>query len=315
MARKDFLDIASLTREEVDLLLDQATPFKELFTRSVKKVPALKGKSVLMLFYEPSTRTLSSFEVAAKRLSADVIDLDVPHSSVTKGETVKDTVDTLQAMRADYIVVRHKMSGLPQAIARQTRASVINAGDGAHAHPTQALLDAFTLREVFPDLSGRKVLIAGDILHSRVARSTSRLLLKLGVEVGFLGPGSLIPRSGPEGIRRFTDFDEALRWKPDTVYLLRVQMERQDAQYFPGVQEYHRVYGITSERLDRIRGEGVYVMHPGPVNRGVELCHEVMDYERSLINQQVENGIAARMAVLYSLKPQTDPQDTDQGHI
>ena len=315
MARKDFLDIASLTREEVDLLLDQATPFKELFTRSVKKVPALKGKSVLMLFYEPSTRTLSSFEVAAKRLSADVIDLDVPHSSVTKGETVKDTVDTLQAMRADYIVVRHKMSGLPQAIARQTRASVINAGDGAHAHPTQALLDAFTLREVFPDLSGRKVLIAGDILHSRVARSTSKLLLKLGVEVGFLGPGSLIPRSGPEGIRRFTDFDEALRWKPDTVYLLRVQMERQDAQYFPGVQEYHRVYGITSERLDRIRGEGVYVMHPGPVNRGVELCHEVMDYERSLINQQVENGIAARMAVLYSLKPQTDLQDTDQGHI
>ena len=315
MARKDFLDIASLTREEVDLLLDQATPFKELFTRSVKKVPALKGKSVLMLFYEPSTRTLSSFEVAAKRLSADVIDLDVPHSSVTKGETVKDTVDTLQAMRADYIVVRHKMSGLPQAIARQTRASVINAGDGAHAHPTQALLDAFTLREVFPDLSGRRVLIAGDILHSRVARSTSRLLLKLGVEVGFLGPGSLIPRSGPEGIRRFTDFDEALRWKPDTVYLLRVQMERQDAQYFPGVQEYHRVYGITSERLDRIRGEGVYVMHPGPVNRGVELCHEVMDYERSLINQQVENGIAARMAVLYSLKPQTDLQDADQGHI
>ena len=315
MARKDFLDIASLTREEVDLLLDQATPFKELFTRSVKKVPALKGKSVLMLFYEPSTRTLSSFEVAAKRLSADVIDLDVPHSSVTKGETVKDTVDTLQAMRADYIVVRHKMSGLPQAIARQTRASVINAGDGAHAHPTQALLDAFTLREVFPDLSGRKVLITGDILHSRVARSTSRLLLKLGVEVGFLGPGSLLPRSGPERIRRFTDFDEALRWKPDTVYLLRVQMERQDAQYFPGVQEYHRVYGITSERLDRIRGEGVYVMHPGPVNRGVELCHEVMDYERSLINQQVENGIAARMAVLYSLKPQTDLQDTDQGHI
>ncbi|HAO94984.1 MAG: aspartate carbamoyltransferase [Roseibacillus sp.] len=315
MARKDFLDIASLTREEVDLLLDQATPFKELFTRSVKKVPALKGKSVLMLFYEPSTRTLSSFEVAAKRLSADVIDLDVPHSSVTKGETVKDTVDTLQAMRADYIVVRHKMSGLPQAIARQTRASVINAGDGAHAHPTQALLDAFTLREVFPDLAGRKVLIAGDILHSRVARSTSRLLLKLGVEVGFLGPGSLLPLSGPEEIRRFTDFDEALRWKPDTVYLLRVQMERQDAQYFPGVQEYHRVYGITSERLDRIRGEGVYVMHPGPVNRGVELCHEVMDYERSLINQQVENGIAARMAVLYSLKPQTDLQDTDQGHI
>ncbi len=287
-------------------MLDQATPFKELFTRSVKKVPTLKGKSVLMLFYEPSTRTLSSFEVAAKRLSADVIELDVPHSSVTKGETVKDTVDTLQAMRADYIVVRHKMSGLPRAIARHTRASVINAGDGAHAHPTQALLDAFTLKEVFPDLSGRKVLIAGDILHSRVARSTSRLFLKLGVEVGFLGPGSLVPRIGPEGITRFTDFDEALRWGPDAVYLLRVQMERQEAQYFPSVHEYHRVYGVTQERFEHIKGEGTYIMHPGPVNRGVELCHEVMDYERSLINQQVENGIAARMAVLYWLKPQTD---------
>ena len=309
MARKDFLDIASLSREEVDLLLDQATPFKELFTRSVKKVPTLKGKSVLMLFYEPSTRTLSSFEVAAKRLSADVIELDVPHSSVTKGETVKDTVDTLQAMRADYIVVRHKMSGLPRAIARQTRASVINAGDGAHAHPTQALLDAFTLKEVFPDLSGRKVLIAGDILHSRVARSTSRLFLKLGVEVGFLGPGSLVPRMGPEGITRFTDFDEALRWGPDAVYLLRVQMERQEAQYFPSVHEYHRVYGVTQERFEHIKGEGTYIMHPGPVNRGVELCHEVMDYERSLINQQVENGIAARMAVLYWLKPQTDSEE------
>ncbi len=310
MARKDFLDIASLSREEVDLLLDQATPFKDLFTRSVKKVPTLKGKSVLMLFYEPSTRTLSSFEVAAKRLSADVIDLDVPHSSVTKGETVKDTVDTLQAMRADYIVVRHKMSGLPRAIARQTRASVINAGDGAHAHPTQALLDAFTLKEVFPDLSGRKVLIAGDILHSRVARSTSRLFLKLGVEVGFLGPGSLVPRMGTEGITRFTDFDEALGWGPDAVYLLRVQMERQEAQYFPSVHEYHRVYGVTQERFERIRGEGTYIMHPGPVNRGVELCHEVMDYERSLINQQVENGIAARMAVLYWLKPQTDLEES-----
>ena len=312
MARKDFLDIASLSREEVDLLLDQATPFKELFTRSVKKVPALKGKSVLMLFYEPSTRTLSSFEVAAKRLSADVIDLDVPHSAVTKGETVKDTVDTLQAMRADYIVVRHKMAGLPRAIARQTKASVINAGDGAHAHPTQALLDAFTLKEAFPDLSGRKILIAGDILHSRVARSTSRLFLKLGVEVGFLGPGSLVPRTGPEGITRFTDFDEALRWGPDAVYLLRVQMERQEVQYFPSVHEYHRVYGVTQERFERIRGEGIYIMHPGPVNRGVELCHEVMDYERSLINQQVENGIAARMAVLYWLKPQTDSEEVNR---
>ena len=312
MARKDFLDIASLSREEVDHLLEQAVPFKELFTRSVKKVPALKGKSVLMLFYEPSTRTLSSFEVAAKRLSADVIELDVPHSSVTKGETVKDTVDTLQAMRADYIVVRHKMSGMARSIARQTKASVINAGDGAHAHPTQALLDAFTLKEVFPDVAGRKVLIAGDILHSRVARSTSRIFLKLGVEVAFLGPGSLLPQRRPEGITRFTDFEEALRWGPDAVYLLRVQMERQEAQYFPSLQEYHRVYGVTQDRFERIKGDGIYVMHPGPVNRGVELCHEVMDYERSLINQQVENGIAARMAVLYALKPRTGAGEPDR---
>ena len=303
MARKDFLDIASLTREEVEGLLEQAVPFKELFTRSVKKVPALKGKSVLMLFYEPSTRTLSSFEVAAKRLSADVTIFDVPHSSVVKGESIKDTIDTLQAMRTDYIVVRHGMSGLPLSIARQTRASVINAGDGAHAHPTQGLLDAFTFKEVFPETDGKKVLIVGDILHSRVARSTSNILRKLGVEVAYLGPGSLVPRSCPDGVPRFTNYDEAMKWGPDVVYLLRVQMERQEAPYFPSVREYHRVYGVTSERFKRLSDEGIYLMHPGPVNRGVELCHEVMDYERSLIDQQVENGIAARMAVLYSLKP------------
>ena len=312
MARKDFLDIASLTREEVEFLLEQAVPFKELFTRSVKKVPALKGKSVLMLFYEPSTRTLSSFEVAAKRMSADVIDLDVPHSSVVKGETVKDTVDTLQAMRADFIVVRHRMAGMPLAIARQTKASVINAGDGAHAHPTQGLLDAFTFKEVLPETDGKKILIVGDILHSRVARSASMVMRKLGVEVGLLGPGSLVPRVGIEGMRRFTDFEEAMKWGPDVIYLLRVQMERQDAQFFPSLGEYHRVYGITQERLERVAGEGIYIMHPGPVNRGVELCNEVMDYERSLINQQVENGIAARMAVLFWLKPGTGEDTADE---
>jgi aspartate carbamoyltransferase catalytic subunit len=304
MARKDLLDIASLDREEIDLLLDQAVPFKELFTRSVKKVPALKGKSVLMLFYEPSTRTHSSFEVAAKRLSADVTNFDVPHSSVVKGESVRETIETLQAMRTDFIVVRHKQSGLPGMIARMTKASVINAGDGSHAHPTQGLLDAFTLKEVFPELSGKKVLIIGDILHSRVARSTSTILKRLGVEVAYLGPGSLVPKVGPENIRRFTDYEEAMRWKPDVVYLLRVQMERQDVQYFPSLREYHKVYGITGERLKRIDGEGLWLMHPGPVNRGVELCDGAMDYSRSLINRQVENGIAVRMAVLYWLKPE-----------
>ena len=299
--RKDFLDVISLDRAEIVHLLDQAVPFKELLTRSVKKVPALKGKTVLMLFYEPSTRTLSSFEVAAKRLSADVTMFDVPHSSVTKGESVRDTIDTLQAMRADYIVVRHRLSGQPAAIARQTNASVINAGDGAHAHPTQALLDAFTLREVYPDLAGRKVVIVGDILHSRVARSTSLILERLGVEVAFCGPGSLVPKTG---YRRFTNDDEAMAWGPDAVYLLRVQKERQDAPFYPSDREYHSVYGVTEERLKRLAGEGIYVMHPGPINRGVELCDAVLDYERCLISQQVENGIAARMAVLFGLKPQ-----------
>ena len=305
MARKDLLDLASLDREEIDLLLDQAVPFKELFTRSVKKVPALKGKSVLMLFYEPSTRTHSSFEVAAKRMSADVTNFDVAQSSVVKGESIRETVETLQAMRTDYIVVRHGRSGLPGMIARQTKASVINAGDGAHAHPTQGLLDAFTLKEVFPEPAGKKVLIIGDILHSRVARSTTKVLRTLGVEVAHLGPGSLVPKCGADGVTRFTDYDEAMKWKPDVVYLLRVQMERQDVQFFPSLREYHKVYGVTCERLKRMEDEGTYLMHPGPVNRGVELCDEALDYEKSLINTQVENGIAVRMAVLYWLKPVT----------
>jgi aspartate carbamoyltransferase catalytic subunit len=303
MARKDLLDIASLEREEIEHLLDQSIPFKELFTRSVKKVPALKGKSVLTLFYEPSTRTHSSFEVAAKRLSADVTNFDVAHSSITKGESVRETVETLQAMRTDYIIVRHKASGLPGMIARLTKASVINAGDGAHAHPTQALLDAFTIKEKFPEPAGKNVLIVGDILHSRVARSTSCILKKLGIDVSYLGPGSLVPRTGPENIRRFTNYQEAMVWNPDIVYLLRVQMERQDVQFFPSLREYHKLYGITDLRLEEIRKRGLYIMHPGPVNRGVELCDAVMDYERSLINDQVENGIAVRMAVLYWLKP------------
>jgi aspartate carbamoyltransferase catalytic subunit len=303
MARKDLLDISALDRTEIEHLLEQSIPFKELFTRSVKKVPALKGKSVLMLFYEPSTRTHSSFEVAAKRLSADVTNFDVAHSSITKGESVRETVETLQAMRTDYIIVRHGRSGLPGMIARQTKASVVSAGDGAHAHPTQALLDAFTIKERFPDPTGKKVLIIGDILHSRVARSTSTILKKLGVEVAYLGPGSLVPRTGPENIRRFTDYKEAMAWNPDFVYLLRVQMERQDVQFFPSLREYHRLYGINDSRLEEIRKRGLFIMHPGPVNRGVELCDAVMDYERSLINDQVENGIAVRMAVLYWLKP------------
>lgn len=303
--RKDLLDIDSLTDEELHFVLDQAVPMKELFTKSVKKVPTLKGKSVLMLFYEPSTRTHSSFEVAANRLSADVTNFSVSTSSVVKGETVHDTIDTLQAMKMDYIVVRHKLSGLPNIIARHTKASVINAGDGAHSHPTQGLLDAFTVKEVFPQPAGKRVLIVGDILHSRVVRSTSRILQRLGVEVAFLGPGSLVPKTDYTGIARFRTFDEAFAWKPDVIYLLRVQKERQDAPFFPSEREYHDLFGINEQRLHIVKNEGIYLMHPGPVNRGVEICDEAMIYERSLINTQVENGIAARMAVLYWLTPQT----------
>ena len=303
--RKDLLDIASLTDEEIDFILANAAPFKDLFKRSVKKVPTLKGRTMLTLFYEPSTRTLSSFEVAASRLSADVTRFDVESSSVVKGESIVDTIDTLEAMRLDYIVVRHKQSGIPSLIAQNTRASVINAGDGWHAHPTQALLDAFTLREVFPtdSLPGRRVVIVGDIQHSRVARSTSLLLRRLGVHVAYLAPGTLMPRDTPADITLFDNWTDALDWNPDAVYLLRVQLERQADSLFPSVGEYHRLFGLTEARLQILRSRKTWLMHPGPVNRGVEITDSGMAYERSLINQQVENGIAVRMAVLYSLRP------------
>ena len=308
--RKDLLDIQSLQREEIEFLLESAKPFKDLFQRSVKKVPTLQGKSVLNLFYEPSTRTRSSFEIAAKRLSADVTNFTVSTSSVVKGESIIDTIDTLQAMRVDYIIVRHQMSGVPGLIARHTHASVINAGDGWHAHPTQALLDAFTMREIYPDTAGRRVLIVGDFQHSRVARSTSRILHKLGIEVAALGPGTLVPRFRPDYLKVFTTFDDAMAWKPDFIYLLRVQRERQQDQFFPSVHEYHQHFGLNAERFKRVRDEGIHVMHPGPVNRGVELVDAVMDYERTLINQQVENGIATRMAVLYWLRPGTAERES-----
>lgn len=304
-SRKDLLDIASLSLHEVRYLLDTARPFKDLFKKSVKKVPTLRGKSVLNLFYEPSTRTSSSFEVAETRLSADVTNFSVSTSSVTKGESLLDTIDTLHAMRTDYIVIRHQASGVPALVASHTSASVINAGDGHHAHPTQALLDAFTLRECFPELEGRRVVLVGDVLHSRVARSTSTILDKLGVRVAVMGPGNLIPEHRHPFMLRLRSWDEVFDWKPDVVYMLRVQFERQEGQFFPGITEYHRRYGLTLERLEILRKSGIYLMHPGPVNRGVELVNEAMDYEKSLISRQVENGIAVRMAALYWLKPET----------
>ena len=302
--RKDLLDLESLSAEEITFILETAGPFKQLFKRSVKKVPRLQGKTVLMLFYEPSTRTSTSFEVAAKRMDADVINLPLGQSSVTKGESVLDTVETLQAMRVDYIVVRHQRSGIPGFIAKNTAASVINAGDGFHAHPTQGLLDAYTLRETWNgEFAGKRVLIAGDILHSRVARSTSTVLRKLGVNVGVLGPGTLVPQHRHKELTAFRSWDEALEWAPDAVYLLRVQFERQGEKFFPSLNEYHQTFGLTEERLKVLKERGTWVMHPGPINRGLELADSVTRYERCLINDQVENGIATRMAVLYSLRP------------
>lgn len=308
---KDLLQIEDLSKEEIETILAAAQPFKELFKRSVKKVPTLQGKTVLSLFYEPSTRTSSSFEVAANRLSADFTSLAVATSSVVKGESVLDTVDTLGAMKADYVIIRHKKAGIPNLVAAHTNASVINAGDGFHAHPTQALLDASTLYDVFGtlDFKGKKILIVGDILHSRVARSTSRILTILGAEVRVLGPGTLVPPGRPKKMKNFKSYSEAMEWEPDVVYLLRVQFERQGEQFFPSSNEYHSVYGLTEERFHQIEDNGVWVMHPGPVNRGVEIADSVMNYDRCLINRQVENGIATRMAVLYWLKPMTLEND------
>jgi aspartate carbamoyltransferase catalytic subunit len=301
--RKDLLTIGELSREEIIAILDAAQPFKELFSRSVKKVPTLRGKTVLNLFYEPSTRTRTSFEIAAKRLSADVTNFAVSTSSVVKGESILDTIDTLQAMKVDYIVVRHQVSGVPEYIARNTQASVLNAGDGYHAHPTQALLDAFTFREIYPDMQGKRIVVAGDILHSRVARSVFEVMHLLGVEVGTFGPATLVPPTVPAYVTILNSFDEVLDFNPDVLYLLRLQLERQQANFFPSMREYHSQYGVTRERFQTLRERGTWIMHPGPVNRGVELVDEVMSYERTLINTQVENGIATRMAILYHLTP------------
>ena len=310
--RKDLLDIESLSRDEIVFLLDTAKPFKDLFTRSVKKVPALRGKTVLNLFFEPSTRTRASFEIAAKRLSADVTNLAITQSSVTKGESILDTVATMESMKVDYMIVRHAAAGVPAFIAKHTPAAVINAGDGNHAHPTQALLDAFTMREAVGELDGRRILLVGDLLHSRVFRSVSTVARKLGMEVGIFAPATLLPAGRPDYMRAFASFEEAIAWAPDFVYLLRLQRERQAAHFFPSLREYHNVFGLTRERLLACSRQGIRIMHPGPVNRGVELVDEALSYEHCLINRQVENGIAARMAALYWLQPATNSLSAEE---
>ena len=304
---KDLLTIDALSDADIRNILRGAAAMKQVFC-SGKTHPALAGKSVLTLFYEPSTRTRSSFELAARRLQADVTTFSVATSSVVKGESVHDTIDTLMSMHMDYIIVRHKNSGIPTVIGRHAQASVINAGDGAHAHPSQAFLDAFTLQEKYGDLTGKRIVIIGDIQHSRVARSTSTLLKRLGAQVAFMGPGSLVPLEQHTGIPRFTHWNSVFEWKPDVIYLLRVQNERMDTPYFPA-SDYHQAFGVTEERLKRIDALDLSIMHPGPVNRGVELCDSAMEYRNTLICNQVENGVAARMSILSYLTPQTRNHD------
>lgn len=299
--RRDLLGIRDLTAAEIKGILDTAENFCEISTREVKKVPALRGKTVINLFFEASTRTRTSFELAAKRLSADAVNISVSSSSVTKGETLLDTAMNLDAMAPDCIVVRHSSAGVPHQLAKVSKAAIVNAGDGANEHPTQALLDAMTIREHKKKISGLSVAILGDILHSRVARSNIHLLTKLGANVRVAGPRTLVP----DDFQHLVDHDlqvcphiEDAIVGADVVMILRIQRERQDAAYFPSLREYAIHYGLTNERLDLAKKDAI-VLHPGPMNRGIEISSDVADSSRSLILDQVKYGVAVRMAVLY----------------
>jgi aspartate carbamoyltransferase catalytic subunit len=296
--RKHLLDIESLTVEEINTVLETARSFKAVGRRAIKKVPALRGKTVVNLFVEPSTRTRTSFELAAIRLSADVINFSAESSSFKKGETLKDTARNLEALNADFIIIRHSASGAPNFLARVLHAHVINAGDGAHEHPTQALLDAFTIQEKKGRIAGLNVTILGDILYSRVARSDIWALTKLGANVTLCGPATLVPKVFEQmGCRVTHDVDEAIR-DADIINLLRIQMERQRKTMFPSTGEYTNLYGLTKARLAKTKPDAL-IMHPGPINRGVEIDSEIADSDRSVILEQVTNGLAVRMAVLF----------------
>ena len=295
---KHLLSMRDLSSSDVERILDTAESFREVGTRVIKKVPALRGRTVVNLFYENSTRTRISFELAAKRLSADVINFSTSGSSVAKGESLKDTALTLEAMGADAIVIRHSSSGSPNTLTRWVEASVINAGDGTHEHPTQALLDLYTIREHFPSFEGLRVAIVGDVLHSRVARSNTHALARMGAEVTLVGPPTLIPPEAPAWGAQVSYELDAVLPKLDVCYMLRVQRERQRQQYFPTVREYSRLFGLGRDRVDALP-EGALIMHPGPMNRGVEIASDMADLPRSLITDQVTNGIAVRMALLY----------------
>jgi aspartate carbamoyltransferase catalytic subunit len=297
---KHLLSMHDVTADEVVRILDTAASFREVGTRVIKKVPALRGRTVVNLFLENSTRTRISFEIAAKRLSADVINFSASGSSVAKGESLKDTALTLQAMGADAIVIRHSSSGSPLQLTRWVDGHVLNAGDGTHEHPTQGLLDLYTMREKLGRLEGLQVAIVGDVLHSRVARSLSFGLVKMGADVTLVGPPTLIPPDAPAwGVHVEYDIDAILP-KLDVCYMLRVQKERQRLEYFPSVREYARLFGLTRARADALPPHAL-IMHPGPMNRGVEIDSDVADLPESVIEEQVTNGIAIRMALLYLL--------------
>ncbi len=297
--RKDLLGLEGMSVEDLNLILDTATSFKEISERPVKKVPALRGKTIVNLFFEPSTRTRASFELAEKRLSADAINISKATSSVAKGESLRDTAENLQAMKIDAIVIRHSAAGAPHFLARLLDASVINAGDGAHEHPTQGLLDIFTMREKLGDLPGKKIVIVGDIAHSRVARSDIFGLVTLGADVTVCGPPTMMPAKVENlGVTVEGNLNRAIEGA-DVVNVLRVQLERQkNVNLFPSLDEYSSLYGVTRDTLARMKPGGI-VMHPGPMNRGVEISHEVADSDRAVILEQVTNGVAVRMAVLY----------------
>jgi len=296
---RHLLGIEPLAASEIQTILDTAEALREILDRPIKKVPALRGKTVVNLFYEASTRTRSSFEMAERVLSADSLSIAASASSVTKGETLIDTARNLEAMNPDMVIVRHASSGAPHLLARHCRFSVVNAGDGAHEHPTQALLDALTIRQKRGRLSGLRVAIVGDILHSRVARSNLWLLSKVGAQAVIAGPPTLVP-PGLEGLARVThSIDEAVEGA-DVIMMLRIQLERMAGGFFPTTREYHKRYGLTEERVRRAKKD-VLVMHPGPMNRGVEIASEVADGPYSVILEQVTNGVAVRMAVLYLL--------------
>ncbi len=298
--RKHLLELKGSTREEISLILDTAESFKEVLTRPIPKVPTLRGKTVVNLFFESSTRTRISFELAEKRLSADSVNFTASGSSLSKGETLRDTARNIEAMKIDMVVIRHCAAGAPHFLTQCVEASIINAGDGQHEHPTQGLLDLMTLRDKFKTLEGLNVAIIGDIAHSRVARSNIYGLQAMGAKVALCGPPTLIPLEAQDwGTEIFLKLDEALEWA-NVLNVLRLQLERQQRGLFPSIREYHRLYGITRQRLEQCKKE-VTILHPGPINRGVEIESELADSEYSLILNQVTNGVAVRMAVLYLL--------------